>query len=82
MEMFWQRRGTVLEWNWVGGDVYADSTDVKSIPITVYDEASNQITVGNIDDIIDKESAGANCSKIFFEMTGDIVRALIAFNFE
>jgi len=76
------KKGTVLEWNGTGGNIYADAADLAGLPITVFDEATETVFVGSVDDIIDRESGDKNNSRIFFEQAGGSGRAAVIYNFK
>ena len=48
----------------------------------VYDETSEKLYLGSVDDIVDKESAGENSSKVIIETSGASFNGVIVYNYK
>lgn len=76
------KNGTVIEINGIGGNECTEIFDTNGYYVLVYDETSEKIYLGSVDDIIDKESAGENSSKVIIETNGASFNGVIVYNYK
>lgn len=86
MQLSWgdviSKNGTVIEINGIGGDECTEIFDTKGYYVLVYDETSEKLYLGSVDDIVDKESAGENSSKVIIETSGASFNGVIVYNYK
>ncbi len=76
------KAGTMVKVGYANGKNFDEIFDTKSVKVTVYDKSKapeNRVYVGTIDDILDYESAGDNCSAVLIHTRDCDPKSLIVY---
>lgn len=74
------KRGTVIEISPTGEFPYTEAFETNGYYVLVYDKEADKLSIGSVDDIIDKESSTLNASEIFVETNASSMKGVIVYN--
>ena len=76
------KKDSIVQWSAKDFGEYTDSGDLSAKTLVVYNELTEKVYTGSVDDIVDYTSAGEDCSKILYVTRGGAGSFAIVYNYK